>query len=489
MPSRSTPANRTPSGSSPPRRWHIPRFVWYLLLAAVVGMGLWWIKIDIQVRRDFEALQWALPARIYSRPLELYTEAHVNANDLVEYLQRLGYRRTPKVTGSGEYRVNGDHVMLRSRGFRFWDGEEMSAYADLGFDGHRVTSVQDESGMDLPLLRLEPVEFEQINPATGEDRLPVGLNEVPPALVKAVIAIEDTRFYQHHGIDPYGIARALWADLRAGAFVQGGSTLTQQLIKNLYLDREQTLRRKIEEAMMAVALELHFSKDQILGAYLNEIFLGQDGSRAIHGFALASQYYFARPLKELRTDEIALLAGIAKGASYYNPLRNPERAVERRNVVLTRMHDIGELGDKDYQQAIKAKLVLREKVVEQGNGYPAFMELVYDNLKRDYDKNALRTEGLNIFTTLDVIMQSRMEAKLDAAVGRIERAGRKDNPLETAVVIADANTGEVRALAGGRKRGYSGFNRALHASRQIGSLVKPAVYLTALESKRFNLAS
>lgn len=488
MPSRHTSASQGPSGSRTSRRWHIPRFVWYLLFGGSVVMGLWALWTDYQVRRDFEALQWALPARIYSRPLELYVGAHLIPADLVEYLQRLGYRRASKVSGSGEYRISGDRVQLRSRGFRFWDGEEAPVTIELAFDGHNVLSVQDATGADVPLVRLEPIEFEQINPVTGEDRLPVALAEIPQPLVKAVIDIEDSRFYEHHGIDPRGIARAMWANLKSMSIVQGGSTLTQQLVKNLYLDRDQNLLRKIEEAMMAVSLELHFNKEQILGAYMNEIFLGQDGSRAIHGVALASQYYFARPLKELRIDELALLAGIAKGASYYNPLRNPERALERRNVVLARMHELGDLTDKQYQQALKAKLLLREKVLTQ-SGYPAFMELVYENLKRDYDKAALRTEGLNVFTTLDVVMQSRMEAKLDTAVARIERAASKGNPLETAVVIADANTGEVRALAGGRKRGFKGFNRALHASRPIGSLVKPAVYLTALESKRFTLAS
>jgi penicillin-binding protein 1B len=488
MTSRNTSARPPKDSPGPSRSWHIPRFVWLLLLLAVLLVVYRCMWIDRKIRRDFEALQWALPARIYSRPVELYAGAHMNADDLVDYLQRLGYRRTSRVDRSGEYRVAGSHVVLRSRGFQFWDGVEPEVYVDLTFDGHHVARVQDAGGADVPLLRLEPVEIEQINPVTGEDRMPVALTEVPATLVTAVVAIEDTRFYRHHGIDPIGIARAMWANLRAGGIVQGGSTLTQQLIKNLYLDKEQTLRRKIEEAVMAVSLELHFSKEDILTAYFNEIFLGQDGSRGIHGFALASQYYFGRPLNELRLDEIALLAGIGRGASYYNPLRYPERALERRNVVLGRMHELGQITDKQFETAHKAKLQVREKTVNR-NGYPSFMELVYANLKRDYNKEALRSKGLNIFTTLDVIMQSKMEARLDGAVARVERGDKQDNPLEAAVVITDANTGEVRALAGGRKRGYSGFNRALHAVRPIGSLVKPAVYLTALESKAFTLAS
>lgn len=487
MASRNSSAGRSPSPPSSPRRWHVPRFVWHVLLWGTLGFSAWCVWIDFEVRRDFEALQWALPARVYSRPVELYAGAHIGQQQLIDYLQRLGYRRTAQVAGPGEYQQGEDRVRLRTRGFLFWDGAEPPVYAELDFDGRHVHSMQGGGSSELPLVRLEPVEIEQVNPTTGEDRLPVALKDVPPELVKAIISIEDQRFYSHHGIDPLGIARAMWANIRAGGIVQGGSTLTQQLIKNLYLDREQTLRRKAEEALMALALELHFSKDEILTAYLNEIFLGQDGNRAIHGFALAAQYYFGRPLNELKVEELALLAGIGRGASYYNPLRYPERAVERRNVVLARMHERGDIDDAAFDRGRNAELQVREKAIKS-SGYPAFMELVYDNLGRDYDREALRTEGLKIFTTLDVTMQNSVEAKLDGAVKAVERASAK-TPLETAVIITDANTGEVRALSGGRQRGYNGFNRALHAVRPVGSLVKPAVYLTALETQGYSLAT
>jgi penicillin-binding protein 1B len=379
-------------------------------------------------------------------------------------------------------------IRLQTRGFEFWDGSEISVYAEVGFSGNEVAYLQSRVGGDAPsLVRLEPVEIAQINPETGEDRLPVSLGEVPPDLVDAIIAVEDQRFYSHYGIDPLGIARALWSNLRAGEVVQGGSTLTQQLIKNLYLNRERTLRRKIEEAVMAVALDARFSKDQILTAYLNEVFLGQQGNRAIHGFALAAQHYFGRPLNELKLPELATLAGLARGASYYNPLRNPERATERRNVVLGRMRASDFLTEGELESARAAPMVTSSKPINR-SGYPAFMELVYSDLQRDYDADALRTEGLRIFTTLDVMMQSKMEALLDESVAAVERV-RDGKKLEAAVVITDTNSGEVRAMAGSRQRGYTGFNRALKAVRPIGSLIKPAVYLTALETPDFHLAT
>ena len=458
------------------------------LLFGLLSLSLWFAWLDHEVRRDFEGLQWALPARVYARPLELFAGAEHDLRGVRTYLQLLGYRQSAAAAGPGEYAGSGQLLRFRTRGFDFWDGHEPSVYVEVSFADQRVLAIRSADDAEVPLVRLEPVEIEQINPVTGEDRVPVRLEEVPPALIKAVIAIEDQRFYSHFGVDPLSILRAMWANLRAGEIVQGGSTLTQQLIKNLYLGREQTLRRKAEEALMALALELHFSKDEILAAYLNEIFLGQDGSRAIHGFALAAEYYFGRPLAELRVDELALLAGIGRGASFYNPLRYPERAVDRRNTVLARMLVNGDLSEAEHAALTKADLRVRE-APGASRGYPAFLELVFENLSRDYDQEALRSEGLKIFTTLDIALQTTLDSRLDKAVKVLERADRADNPLEAAVVVADANTGEVRALAGGRKAGFRGFNRALHAERPIGSLVKPAVYLTALETPGFNLAT
>jgi penicillin-binding protein 1B len=475
--SRSRPQRR--------RRW-LPIFA-ALVFGGFVAVGVWFLWIDTEIRRDFAALQWALPARLYARPLELYAGAHLAADDLIDYLQLLGYRETARVAGPGEYEATGAVVRLHTRGFEFWDSSDLDLYVEAGFSGARVVYLSGLAGADAPLLvRLEPIEIAQVNPANGEDRLPVSLKEVPQDLVNAVVAVEDQRFYSHYGVDPLGIARALWSNLRAGEVVQGGSTLTQQLVKNLYLNRERTLRRKIEEAMMAVALDYHFDKDRILTAYLNEVFLGQQGNRAIHGFALASQHYFGRPLKELSLAELATLAGLPRGASYYNPSRYPERATERRNVVLARMRELGYISDQQYDNARAEVLQVAESAPSRA-GYPAFMELVYSDLVRDYDRDALRTEGLRIFTTLDVLMQGKLEAVLDESVARVER--RNDARLEAAVVVTDASSGQVRALAGSRKNGYTGFNRALHAVRPIGSLVKPAVYLAALEGAVFHPAS
>ncbi len=487
MQKHNAPDNRSPH----PRRskwWYFKRLV--LAMSAIIV--LWGVWIDYTIRQDFEALQWALPARLYARPVELYVGATISQDELSSTLQRLGYRQSNAVSGPGEYQLTSSRIRLWTRGFDFWDGEEPSLYLNVEFDDNRIRNLWgDQNTGDLALVRLEPVEIAQINPDTGEDRLPTTLSDVPQSLTDAIIAVEDQRFYSHFGVDPVGIARAMVANIKAGGIVQGGSTLTQQLIKNLYLDRRQTLGRKIEEAVMAILLELHFSKEDILSAYLNEIFLGQQGNRAIHGFALASEYYFSRPLKELTLSELAMLAGLPRGASYYNPLRYPERATARRDVVLQRMQSQGYISAQEQAQAQSASLRLASRTRIQNARYPAFMTLVREDLARDYDSEALRTEGLRIFTTLDLRVQDTVDEKLEAAVKSVERAAASgdDGQLEAAVVITDAISGEVRAIAGGREPGFSGFNRALNANRQIGSLVKPAVYLAALETGDYSLAS
>ena len=479
-------------GQQAPRKRRWWPLIKRLSLAFVAVVVLWCVWIDFEVRRDFEALQWALPARLYARPVELYAGATISQAQLSDYLDTLGYRETTQVEGPGEYQRSPSRIRLWSRGFDFWDGAEPSLSLNVEFDGRKVRALWgDNNTGDLALVRLEPAEIAQINPNTGEDRVPVRLSDVPQELVDAVIAVEDQRFFSHFGVDPIGIGRAFVANLKAGSIVQGGSTLTQQLVKNLYLSRQQTLRRKIEEALMALALELHFSKEEILEAYMNEVFLGQQGNRAIHGFALASEYYFSRPLSELSLAELATLAGLPRGASYYNPRRYPERATQRRDIVLGRMLSQGYITAQQNTTATREPLKVASSAPSRGRTYPAFMELVRDNLARDYDREALQTEGLRIFTTLDLRVQGLIDTNLEASVKSVERASANgsDGHLEAAVVITDAITGEVRGLAGGRQRGYAGFNRALNARRPIGSLVKPAIYLAALESRQYSLAS
>jgi penicillin-binding protein 1B len=311
-------------------------------------------------------------------------------------------------------------------------------------------------------------------------------------LVAALLSVEDRDFEHHHGVSPRAIARALLANLRAGAVVQGGSTLTQQLAKGYFLSGDRTWWRKLNDAVIALILESHYGKADILQAYLNEVYLGQDGKRSIHGFGLAAHFYFGRDLKALRLPELAVLVAMVRGPSYYNPRRHPRRAIERRNLVIDQMQELAILS---AAQAKRAKAAPLGVVAVSGGSsrYPAFMDLVRRQLRRDYRDEDLRGEGLRIFTTLDPRIQRLAETALQKRIVRLERGqgrGGGRAPLEGAVIVTAAQSGEALAVVGGRHRGRAGFNRALDAIRPVGSLIKPAVYLAALEQpRRYTLAS
>ena len=439
--------------------------------------------LDFQVRRQFDGKRWSLPARVYARPLELYVGLPLTPDALDTELTTLHYQPASSPRQPGEMSRNRNVFHLVTRRFVHWDGEEGSRDIRVSLSDGVISQVSDAAnGKDVSLVRLEPVLVGSFYPTHNEDRVLVKLAEVPPALVNALIAVEDHGFYTHHGIAPLSILRALWANIRARGVVQGGSTLTQQLVKNFYLSSERTLTRKINEAIMALLLEWHYEKDEILEAYLNEVYLGQDGNRSVHGFGLASHFYFERPLSELSVDQFALLVGLVKGPSYYNPRTHPERAGQRRNFVLDVMVEQGLISRDEAAQAKSHSLGVSRDANKAIDTFPAFLDMVRRQLRRDYREEDITSEGLRIFTTLDPQVQWQFEEALDKRLGVLERnRSLPAGTLEGAGVVTSIQGGEVLAVAGGRKPGFSGFNRALDANRQVGSVIKPAVYLTALE--------
>lgn len=464
------------------RGWLLP-----LALAGAAGLALYAVHLDRLIRDKFEGQRWALPARVFARPLELYAGAPLDMPRVIEALDRLGYQHGDPI-GVGSYAARGTQVIVYTRGFQFWDGVEPPRKIEIRFNGRQIAGLYGDEG-ELPLLRLEPEFIGGFYPASNEDRLLVRLPEVPPALVQALLTLEDRDFYRHRGVSVRAIARALWADVRAGAVVQGGSTLTQQLVKNYFLTADRTVWRKLTEAIMAVLLETHYGKDEILEAYLNEVFLGQVGTRAVHGVAQGAMLYFGRPLGELDTGQLALLAGMVQAPSYYDPRRRPERAIARRNLALRLLGEQGQLRPEQVaaEQAKPLRVVKRSSLTLAR--YPAFLDLVRRQLQRDYPEEVLRNDGLRIFATMDPAVQVAAEAAVSGQ-GRALAAQRKLPDLQMAAVAADVATGEVLALVGDRDPRFDGYNRALDAQRQIGSLAKPAVYLTALsQPERFNLAT
>src|SRR5690606_24703772 len=345
-PSRS----RRTKPARPKRRW-----LGWLVKLGLVGLVIlagFAIYLDAVVQEKFSGKRWTVPAKVYARPLEVFSGLKLSQADFLRELEALGYRRTERLEGPGGFSVAGSAVELQTRGFQFYESVESSQHIRVRFANDRVASMSRPGGGELAVVRLEPLLIGGIYPAHQEDRILIKIDEVPPLLVDALVAVEDREYFQHFGVSPKSIARALWVNVSAGGLRQGGSTLTQQLVKNFFLTNERTLSRKAVEAMMAVLLELHYDKWEILEAYLNEVFLGQDGQRAIHGFGLASQYYFGQPLAELKAYQVALLVGMVKGPTFYKPRRQPERALARRNLVLDLMVEQGSL---DAAQATRAK--------------------------------------------------------------------------------------------------------------------------------------
>ncbi len=471
-----------------PKSRKIVVFIVILCLCLAIPAGYIVSRLSGEIRQKFDGKRWSLPAIVYARPLELYPGLQVSPEMLEEELQLSGYRKETKENGAGSYARNGSIFRLVTRDFHYPSGPEPSRQLTITFtSGHVATLTTDENRRQLTLVRLDPVRIGSFHPLVHEDRLILSREEIPRLLVETLLAVEDRNFYSHHGLAPLGMARALLANIRAGKTVQGGSTLTQQLVKNLFLNRERTLWRKAQEAVMAPILEHYYSKDEILTTYVNEVFLGQDDNRAVHGFGLASQFYFRRDVQDLRADQIAVLVGMVKGPTYYDPRRNPENCLARRNVVLASMAAHGILSKTTYTEAL-ARPVTEVGVQKNGfNRFPAFLELVKQQLAGEYQEKDLKSNGLRILTTLDPQVQQQVEKNLQETIGTLETKQKYQN-LEGAVIITGRENGEVLALAGGKNPLSPGFNRALHAKRPIGSLVKPAVYLAAFK-KGFNLVS
>ena len=482
--------SRKKKSASRRRPSRIRSFLLRAALAGVLVFVAWAAWLDWRITRQFEGSRWDLPAQVYAEPVELYAGYGISADGLVRLVSDHGYRPADgRTVRPGTWWRQGGSVRLVTRPFRFPEGLQPAQAVQVDFSGGAVARIRETGGADLALLRLDPMHIGSIFPSHGQDRIVLAPDEVPALVEEALIAVEDRRFRSHFGVDPEAIGRALVANIRAGGIRQGGSTLTQQLVKSYFLDSRQTLGRKATEAVMALLLEWHYTKDDLLNAYVNEVYLGQDGPRAVHGFGLGSLWYFGKPLQELDATEVATLVAIVRGPSYYNPWRHPERVRERRDLVLNILGEQGVLDPEEAARAARRPLALRSSE-RSGPGYhPAFLELVRRQLKRDYRQSDLETAGLTVLTTLDSRAQAAAEASVRTQLAALERRGEPVAQLEAAVVVTRPATGEVTALVGGRDAGFAGFNRALDARRPIGSLVKPAVYLAALESKRYTLAT
>ncbi len=469
--------------------WRLIRMPLLLGVGGVVGfLGPYVAYLDVQVRDRFDDLSWQAPSRVFARPLLLAPGLPMSAEALRLELDAARYQSAPAANIPGTWHANGGEFLIARRGFVYLDGRERPRRLKATVAGGRIAALADaDTGASLPSARLDPARIATLYGSQQEERQVVALGHLPPLLIAGLQAVEDRDFKHHHGIDVSAIARATWVNLSAGRVVQGGSTLTQQLVRNLFLDRSRNLPRKINEAFLALLIEARYDKERILDAYVNEVFLGQHGSQAVHGFAAASEYWFGRDIGSIGPADTALLVGLVRGPSYYDPRRYPDRALARRNTVLRQFNFTGLIDKVTLATALAQPLHVTRSAALPRNRYPAFLDAVRRQLQSDYTSSDLAGAGLSIQTTLAPSTQIMAENALEKGIASL---GKRGDPMQAALVVTGARDGEIAALIGNRNPDTPGFNRALDATRPIGSLVKPFVYLVALtQPQRWSLAT
>lgn len=442
---------------------------------------LYGMYLDSKIQSRFSGSIWSTPAQVYARSLTLTPNMYLPLEQVTAELKLLNYSKVATPTKAGQFSASSTKVELVRRSFTYIDGTEPSKKVLLSFWNNRLVAIRDQdTGRDLNSINLDPMLLDTLRAKEQEDRMLVELQDYPQLLIDTLLLVEDRNFYHHGGVSPIAIIRAAFANISAGRTVQGGSTLTQQLVKNVFLTRQRSLWRKFNEAYMALLMNYRLSKDEVLNGYLNEVYLGQNHSKGVYGFGLASYFYFGRPILELNVEQIAFLVASVKGPSYYDPWRHPERALERRDLVLRLLSKNGMISTDEYRTAIAKPLEIIPRGQMSVSKAPAFMSLLKRELNTKFGKAVYEQSGLKIFTSLDPIAQQAAELSVTNSLTNLEKQ-RKLSGLETAMIVTDRKYGRVTAMIGGRKTQFAGFNRALDASRSIGSLVKPAIYLSAFE--------
>ena len=465
------------------------KLITYLSLIIFLVISIAYVSIlDSKVVNKLDGVLWTVPAKVYARPLELAEGGKINVDSLKKELEILSYELTKGIPDTpGEFSQSQRSVNIFIRGF----GSQEPGLYRLKIENDKIDSIKRKDGISIDLIQLEPLSIGGMFPSHLQDRILLNFSQVPKDLEEMILVVEDRNFYSHKGISLRSIMRAFIKNTRALGIEEGGSTITQQLAKSLFFSPEQTIRRKIKEAIAALLIEIHYSKQEILLAYINDVFIAQSGRRAIHGFGLASQFFFGTDLKNLSLDQKALLVGMLKGPSLYSPINNPDRAKTRRDLVLSLIKNDSLITEEEYLDLKGKSLKVIPPSFKSLSKYPAFNDIVTLDLRKNFDDSDLRTKGLKIITNLDPVVQDYLEESIkDTKLKLKRRYGSQLNGLEGAGIVIDSFSGEVVAAIGSTKPNNYGFNRAINAVRPIGSLVKPFIYLSALQHySKYNLST
>ena len=465
------------------------KLITYLSLIIFLIISIAYVSIlDSKVVNKLDGVLWTVPAKVYARPLELAEGGKINVDVLKKELEILSYELTKGIPDTpGEFSQSQQSVNIFIRGF----GSQEPGLYRLKIENDKIDSIKRKDGISIDLIQLEPLSIGGMFPSHLQDRILLNFSQVPKDLEEMILVVEDRNFYSHKGISLKSIMRAFIKNTKALGIEEGGSTITQQLAKSLFFSPEQTIRRKIKEAIAALLIEMHYSKQEILLAYINDVFIAQSGRRSIHGFGLASQFFFGTDLKNLSLDQKALLVGMLKGPSLYSPINNPDRAKTRRDLVLSLIKNDSLITEEEYLDLKGKSLKVIPPSFKSLSKYPAFNDIVTLDLRKNFDDSDLRTKGLKIITNLDPVVQDYLEESIkDTKLKLKRRYGSQLNGLEGAGIVIDSFSGEVVAAIGSTKPNNYGFNRAINAVRPIGSLVKPFIYLSALQHyTKYNLST
>lgn len=473
--------------------WLMRTGLFLTAVAFVCGflLSIWIVRLDRIVVQRFEGRRFEVPSVVLSAPTILYPGMDWRAQDLQGTLRRLGYREQPGkgALGLGRFRWDAKRLQIHLRAFEHPSRSEPARVVEIRLRGSTLGEISESpSGRELGAVLVEPERVGAYYGGRREQRDLVELSSLPPHLVGAILATEDRRFATHHGIDFRRVAGALLVNLRAGGIRQGGSTLTQQLVKNFFLTPERTLSRKLQEAAMAVLVEYRYDKASILESYLNEIYLGQRGATEVHGVGEGARLYFGKRAQDLSVEESALIAAIIQSPNRTSPYRRPELATERRNLVLRLMEEQGYLAPEEAARARARPLQLAEVTPDAGHSR-YFLDLLRRQLPEVYDEEVLSVDGLEIYSTLDPRLQHAAAVALREGLEEVEQriaktpGAKGTENLQGCILALRPQTGEILAMVGGRDYRASQFNRCVDARRPAGSVFKPFVYIAALEPR------